>query len=79
MLGFNDESVALSVEQLLKTIGLTKNFAEVVLFCGHQAEADNNPFKASLDCGACGGNGGIPNALLVCNVLNDAKVRKISQ
>ncbi|MDE3166539.1 MAG: DUF2309 family protein, partial [Acidobacteriota bacterium] len=30
--------------------------ARVVLFCGHAASTENNPYASSLDCGACGGH-----------------------
>jgi uncharacterized protein len=62
--------------QFLKTIGLTKNFAPLVLICGHGAETENNPYQSSLDCGACGGNSGYANAIVVCQILNDREVRQ---
>jgi uncharacterized protein len=62
--------------RFLKTIGLTKNFAPLVLICGHGAETENNPYQASLDCGACGGNAGYANAIVVCHILNDSHVRE---
>lgn len=59
----------------LKTINLTTDFAPHVLICAHQSTSDNNAYAAALDCGACGGNSGIPNALIACKVLNHDGVR----
>ena len=61
--------------QFLRAIGLIHNFASLVLICGHGSETDNNPYQASLDCGACGGNAGFLNARVACEVLNDTAVR----
>lgn len=60
---------------LLTTIGLTRNMAEYVFICGHGSQMDNNPFQASYDCGACGGNSGALNAMVACALLNNAGVR----
>ncbi len=60
----------------LKCLGLTKNFADTVLISAHRAQSDNNPYQAALDCGACGGNAGIANAIVAATVLNDERVRK---
>ncbi len=59
----------------LKTMGLTKNFAPLVILCGHRAETQNNAYATALDCGACGGHGGAPNAKLLADILNDETVR----
>ncbi len=61
--------------QALNKMGLGEKLARVVLFCGHGAETANNPYKASLDCGACGGHAGGPNARLAAAVLNKDAVR----
>ena len=49
--------------------------APVVLFCGHGSETENNPYEASLDCGACGGHKGDVNARFAAALLNDQDVR----
>ena len=50
-------------------------FARVVAFVGHASETSNNPFAASLDCGACAGNPGGPNARVLASICNDGAVR----
>lgn len=60
---------------LLKSIGLTKHFSDWVFICAHQSDNVNNPFSASLNCGACGGNSGVPNAIVMSQILNDQAIR----
>ncbi|MFT6835530.1 MAG: hypothetical protein ACJA0H_001570, partial [Francisellaceae bacterium] len=71
----DDESGATSALGFLTTIGLTKKFAREVIICGHQSISDNNPYAAGLDCGACGGNSGIPNATIAVQLLNKKEIR----
>jgi uncharacterized protein len=63
-------------EGALKGMGLTKNFAKLIIFCGHESATVNNAFASSLDCGACGGGSGANNAKLLAEILNQASVRK---
>jgi uncharacterized protein YbcC (UPF0753/DUF2309 family) len=73
--GLSPAEQAFFAEGALRIMGLTGNFAPLVLLCGHGGAAANNPFAAGLDCGACGGNRGGPNARIMAAVLNDGAVR----
>ncbi|HET9988383.1 MAG TPA: putative inorganic carbon transporter subunit DabA, partial [Kofleriaceae bacterium] len=59
----------------LRTMGLTRDFARLVLLVGHGAETKNNAHAAGLDCGACGGQPGDVNARVAAALVNDAAVR----
>ncbi len=69
-----DDQVSM-LETALRTIGLTDNFARLVLACGHGSSSDNNPYEAALNCGACGGNAGTPNARVFASIANKPEVR----
>ncbi|MFI1562333.1 DUF2309 domain-containing protein [Streptomyces sp. NPDC020490] len=60
---------------VLTLMGLTQDFARLVVFVGHAARTTNNPYQAALDCGACGGHPGGPNARAAAALLNHAQVR----
>ncbi|QWC18298.1 DUF2309 domain-containing protein [Halorubrum sp. 2020YC2] len=50
-------------------------FGRLVVFAGHAAETANNPYGSSLDCGACAGNPGGPNARVLAAICNDPEVK----
>jgi uncharacterized protein YbcC (UPF0753/DUF2309 family) len=60
---------------VLKMMGLTANFAPLVVFCGHGSTTENNAFASALECGACGGHHGAPNARALAKILNRQEVR----
>jgi len=60
----------------LKMIGLSENFAPIVVFCGHSSTTQNNAYATALNCGACGGHNGAPNARILATILNAKAVRR---
>lgn len=70
-----DEQV-LTAENILTTMGMTRDFAPVVLLLGHGATTTNSPFRTALDCGACGGHRGASNARIAAALLNAPTVRE---
>ncbi|SNZ12525.1 hypothetical protein SAMN06269185_1789 [Natronoarchaeum philippinense] len=51
-----------------------EEFSRLVVFTGHASETTNNPYDASLDCGACAGNPGGPSARVLAKICNDDAV-----
>ncbi len=60
---------------MLKLIGLVENFAPIVILCGHASSTKNNAYASALDCGACGGRPGGPNARIMASIMNSKEVR----
>ena len=75
--GFSLSERATFIENGLRGMGLTKNFARLVCLCGHGSETDNNPYYGALDCGACGGAPGDANARVFATMANEPEVRRI--
>ncbi|VWX48325.1 putative inorganic carbon transporter subunit DabA [Novosphingobium sp. 9U] len=53
----------------------SERLARIVVLTGHGASAVNNPFMGALECGACGGRAGGPNARALSQILNRPEVR----
>lgn len=66
----------LYAEKILTTIGLTDNFASLVVLCAHGSSTQNNAYASLLDCGACGGRSGLVNARVLAAIMNNTEVRK---
>lgn len=74
--GITVEKLTEMAETILKNMSLTAGFARLVVFCGHESQTVNNPLKAGLDCGACGGHSGASNAQVAAEIMNLAAVRR---
>lgn len=74
--GFTLEEMTTSLEGMLKSIGLVKNFAPFIYIIGHGASSVNNTHYAGYDCGACSGRSGSVNARVVATIGNNSEVRK---
>ncbi|OAB57165.1 hypothetical protein AY599_25230 [Leptolyngbya valderiana BDU 20041] len=73
--GFSAAERVFYAEAALSIMGLTRGIAPLVVLAGHGGATVNNPFASGLDCGACGGNRGGPNARTMATILNDPQVR----
>jgi uncharacterized protein YbcC (UPF0753/DUF2309 family) len=64
-----------TAEVIMRTMGMVEGFAPIVVFVGHGTSTTNNAFRTALDCGACGGHRGAPNARIAAALLNAPVVR----
>jgi uncharacterized protein YbcC (UPF0753/DUF2309 family) len=74
--GFTIDEMTLRTENVLRSIGLTSNFAPIVYVVGHGASSNNNPHYAAYDCGACSGRAGSVNARALSYMANHPVVRQ---
>lgn len=74
--GFSENEQVARVGGFLRSIGLTSNFAPLVLIVGHGSDSRNNPHLAAYDCGACSGRHGGPNARVFATIANRPAVRQ---
>ena len=71
----SDEEQAAIVEGALRSMSLTDSFAPLVVVLGHGSSSVANAHGTSLDCGACGGHPGAPNARALVAAANNPAVR----
>jgi uncharacterized protein YbcC (UPF0753/DUF2309 family) len=74
-LGYTFEELADRVQDLLRSVGATPPWPELVLLVGHGASSVNNPYFAAYNCGACSGRSGAPNARAFAKAANRPEVR----
>jgi uncharacterized protein YbcC (UPF0753/DUF2309 family) len=77
MLDPSSEAAADAAEAALRSIDLTKNFAPVVVFIGHEARVTNDAQDGLLQCATCGGHDGAMNARTLSGLLNETPLRKL--
>ena len=64
-----------AAESALRGMGLTREFAPLVVFVGHEARVTNDAQARLLQCGACGGHDGATNARALARLLNETPIR----
>jgi uncharacterized protein YbcC (UPF0753/DUF2309 family) len=74
--GITFDEQLLFAKVLLSSTGLHRATVRLVLLCGHGSTTENNPYRSALDCGACGGHRGAPNARIAATILNRTEIRE---
>ncbi len=75
-IGYTLDEMITSVENVIKSIGLVKDFGDIVYIIGHGGSSINNTHYPGYDCGACSGRPGSVNARVFSTMANDPRVRK---
>lgn len=75
-IGYTVDEMTDRIENLLRSIGLTSNFAPLVYVVGHGSSSVNNTHYAGYDCGACSGRPGSVNARVLSFIGNHSAVRE---
>tara|TARA_B110000285_G_C15135395_1_gene626493 strand:- start:659 stop:3151 length:2493 start_codon:yes stop_codon:yes gene_type:complete len=75
-IGYTLDEMITSVENVIKSIGLVKDFGNIVYIIGHGGSSINNTHYPGYDCGACSGRPGSVNARVFSTMANDPRVRK---
>ncbi len=75
-IGFSLEEQVRYVTQALLSTGLNRNFSRFVLLAAHESQTENNPYESALDCGACSGGRGLPNARALATMATKPEVRR---
>ncbi len=76
-IGYRVDEMVDIVENLLRGIGLTDNFTDVVYVVAHGSSSANNPHHGAHDCGACSGRPGAVNARVFSYMVNHIDVRTL--
>jgi uncharacterized protein YbcC (UPF0753/DUF2309 family) len=75
-IGFTVDEMTVRVENLLRGIGLTNDFADLIYVVAHGSSSANNPHHGAHDCGACSGRPGSVNSRVFASMANHPEVRK---
>lgn len=73
--GFTIDEMAVRVETMLRGMGMTQHFADIVYIVAHGSSSANNPHHSAHDCGACSGRPGSVNARVMATMANHEAVR----
>lgn len=73
--GFTVAEMVARLKYVFSSIGLTKDFADIVYIIGHGGSSVNNTYYAGYDCGACCGRPGSVNARVFAYMANKQEVR----